>query len=254
MSNTKLKINTPKPKDSSKNINDENKSISKTQFINLLLSDLKYDIKLGNSLLTKELSTYKINYFPKLFNRTYYLSKTLYKYKKSFDSHHILNMFLYSILFLIEQNKKLKSQMDFLKEHYLLMLNKFYKEKIIDFSNLLLIIKFITYLSIYDRKDFTSNKFPKFKLIRNYSIFKFSINIIKRINKIDVTKEYIDFLNENIIKYKPNLFIVTQKTDMLELINLNDQKDYIIEFLAKLYSFKYSKSFLDVFIFNSIFI
>ena len=248
MSNTKLKLSTPKPKDSSKNINDENKSISKTQFINLLLSDLKYDIKIGNSLLMKEFSTYKIKYFPKLFYRTYYLSKTLHKYKQSFDSHHILSMFLYSILFLFEQNKKLKSQADYLKEHYLSMLNKFYKENIIDFSNLLLIIKFITYLSIYERKDFTSNKFPKFKLIRNYSIFKFSINIIKRINKIDVTKEYIDFLNENIIKYKPNLFIVTQKTDMLELINLNDQKDYIIEFLAKLYSFKYSKSFLDVFI------
>ena len=200
MSNTKLKLSTPKPKDSSKNINDENKSISKTQFINLLLSDLKYDIKIGNSLLMKEFSTYKIKYFPKLFYRTYYLSKTLHKYKQSFDSHHILSMFLYSILFLFEQNKKLKSQADYLKEHYLSMLNKFYKENIIDFSNLLLIIKFITYLSIYERKDFTSNKFPKFKLIRNYSIFKFSINIIKRINKIDVTKEYIDFLNENIIK------------------------------------------------------
>ena len=83
------------------------------------------------------------------------------------------------------------------------MLKKLYNEKIIEDSTLLIILKFIIYLSIYERNNISSqnintNKqpFPRYKIIRNYSIFKFSIEIIKKIDEINITKEYINFLNE----------------------------------------------------------
>ena len=42
-----------------------------------------------------------------------------------------------------------------------------------------------------------------------------------------------------IIPSKVNLFLITEKTDFLKLININPIKRYIIDFLANIYSFKY---------------
>ena len=240
----------PKTKDSSKNTPEGIKYISQSQFINLILSKISINTgcEIENSILEKKLYLYKSKFFSKIFYKINYLSKTTNKYKKLINQKSNLSIFLYSLLFLFEQNKQLKNQIDIFLDHYLLILNKIYKEKIINDSTLLLIIKFIIYLSIFERNEFTSNIIPNRKIIKNYSIFKFSINIIKKINEINITKEFIEFLNDDIIKYKPNLFILTKKTDILELIYLDDKKDFIIEFLSKIYSFKYSKSFLDIFI------
>ena len=236
-----------------KNTPENFKPISQAQFINLIMQNNidNTKTKIKNSFLENILSLYKPKYFQKYFRNTNYISKTSNNYKSSFIfNKNYLNSFLYSILFLFDDNKKLKDEKNILLKHYLLILSKLYKEKKIDETNLLIIIKFVIYLSIYERKDYPENKIilPKLKLIKNYQIFKYSIDIIKEINEPNITKEYINFLNIDLIKYKPNLFIITKRVDMLELINYKDHKDYIIQFLANLYSFKYSKLFLDVFI------
>ena len=248
-----------KNKDSSKinkNIPENIIPISQSQFIYLIvINNIDNTAKNAkNKILQKKISLYKPNYISKLFNRTNFISKTFLKYKNSLKhTKNYLNVFLYSILFILEENKKINIPKDILINHYMLILCKIYKEKIIDEITLLKIIKFIIYLSIYERNTIPQNSqnksfLPKIKLIKNYEIFKFSIDIIKRINEINITREYLNFLNEDLIKYKPNLFIVTKQTDLLELINFEDKKDFILEFMAKLYLFKYSKSFLDVFI------
>ena len=245
-------------KDSSKiqkNSSDNIKPFSQVNFIHLIIqTNFENKIKTKNIILQKKFTLYKKKYFGKLFFKTNYISKKPLKYKTSLQfSKKYLNTFLYSILFIIEENKKFFGQLEIFLRHYLIILKKLYKEKIIDDSTMLIIIKFIIYLSMYDRSNIPEtniNKqpFPKLKVIRNYSIFKISIEIIKLINEINLTKEYINFITEDIITYKNNLYTITKRIDMLELINLNDKKDFIIEFLAKLYSFKYSKLFLDVFI------
>ena len=236
-----------------KNTPENFKPISQAQFINLIIQNNidNTKTKIKNTFLENILSLYKRKYFQKYFRYTNYISKTTNNYKASFFfNKNYLNSFLYSILFLFDNNKKLKDEKNIFLKHYLLILSKLYKEKKIDDTNLLIIIKFVIYLSIYERKDYPENKIilPKLKLIKNYQIFKFSIDIIKEINEPNITKEYINFLNIDLIKYKPNLFIITKRVDMLELINYKDKNDYIIQFLANLYSFKYSKLFLDVFI------
>ena len=245
-------------KDSSKlqkNAPETIKPFSQVNFIHLIFqNNFENKIKIKNIFLQKKFSLYKKNYFPKLFFKTNYISKTSFKYKISLlYAKKYLNTFIYSILFIIEENKKYKGQLHIFLDHYLIMINKLYKEKIIDDVTLLIIIKFIIYLSIYERNtipetNLNKQPFPKLRTIKNYSIFKISIEIIKIINEINITKEYINFIKEEIITYKNNLYIITKRVDMLELINLNDKKEFIIEFLAKLYSFKYSKLFLDVFI------
>ena len=237
----------------SKNILDNSKTLSQTQFINLLFqTNIENNkTKVKNLFLFNKFSLYKNDYYPKLFRNTNYISKTINSYKSSFNYRkNCLNSFLYSILFLLEDNKKHKEQKNIFLNHFLLILEKFYKEKNIEDENLLLLIKLITYLSIYDRKEYPETKLslPKLRIIKNYQIFKFSIDIVIKMNEMNLSNEYVHFLKENITKYKPNLFMITKRVDILEMINLYDKKDIIVDFLAKIYSFRYSKLFLDVFI------
>ena len=225
--------------------------MAKCEFIHfIIVKNIEYNKTKVKSLFLDEIfSFYRQNNFSKLFFKTKYISKTQLKYIKTLKyNKKYLNILLYSILFLFEESKKPKSQISLLFDHYLLIINKLYKEKIIEDSTVLLIIKFIVYLSVYDRKSIEYDSMTKSRLFKDYEIFKYALDIIKKINEINITKDFINFLNEDLIKYKPNLFIVTKRVDMLELINLNDKKDFILHFLAELYSFKYSKSFLDVFI------
>ena len=169
-------------KDSSKlqkNSPETIKPFSQVNFIHLIFqNNFENKIKIKNIFLQKKFSLYKKNYFPKLFFKTNYISKTSFKYKISLlYAKKYLNTFIYSILFIIEENKKYKGQLHIFLDHYLIMINKLYKEKIIDDVTLLIIIKFIIYLSIYERNtipetNLNKQPFPKLRTIKNYSIFK----------------------------------------------------------------------------------
>ena len=101
------------------------------------------------------------------------------------------SMFIYILLFSIEEKDFFyKFNSEIFKQNYLSILIKLYKQKIIDKDNLLLIVEFISLLSIYERNDFTSNEFPKNRIIKNYKIFKYSLDIIKKTNDIKITKEF----------------------------------------------------------------
>ena len=234
-------------------INKGPKSISKIKFINLIFqkffdnNDISFDNKFVEINL---LSSFKQCDFGKIFFKTNFISKSGKKYiiANLKNKKLYLSLFVYIILYSIEENKSFfKFRNKFLIKNYSSILIKLYAQKIIDKNNLLIIIEFISLLSIYERADFLNNEFPKNRMIKNYKIFKYSLYIIKQINEAKITKEYLDFINKNIIKYKVNLFLITEKTDILELINSHYNEKYIIDFLANLYAFKYSKLFLDVF-------
>ena len=223
--------------------------ISRNNFINLIFKNIinkennNINININNTIIYQSLSIYKPKIFSKIFFRTFFISKTEKKYKNFKYNKHYLSMFINIIVFLIEEkNKNL-----YLIENCFAILIKLYKQKIIDNNNMLIIIKFIILLSIYDRADCIDNELSKNKIIKKYEILKYTLKIIKQIDDVELSKEYINFINNNIIKYKVNLFFITSKTDFLELINLKNNDRCILDFLANIYSFKYSKNFLDVF-------
>ena len=239
---------------SNKNITTKKGPISKSKFINLIFQNYfeNNDPVINNKFIEYNfLSRFKIHDFGKIFHRTNFISKTNNKYIISRLKYNklYLPMFSYIIHFIIEGKKNFfKINNKLLINNYIMILIKLYKQKILDKNNLLIIIEFISLLSIYERKDFLNVELPKTRIIKNYQIFKKTIDIIKQINEKEITSEYLNFINNNITKYKVNLFIITEKTDILELINIDPNEQSIIHFLANLYSFKYSKSFLDVFI------
>ena len=223
--------------------------ISRNNFINLIFKNIinkennNINININNTIIYQSLSIYKPKIFSKIFFRTFFISKTEKKYKNFKYNKHYLSMFINIIVFLIEEkNKNL-----YLIENCFAILIKLYKQKIIDDNNMLIIIKFIILLSIYDRADCIDNELSKNKIIKKYEILKYTLKIIKQIDDVELSKEYINFINNYIIKYKVNLFFITSKTDFLELINLKNNDRCILDFLANIYSFKYSKNFLDVF-------
>ena len=237
-----------------KSITFKKESLSKSNFIKLIFQnyfdDNNENANTNNFVEYNISSSFKHSDFGKIFYKTNFISKTNNKYIISNlkNKKKYLSIFIHIIVFLIEENKYMQIfRNKYLLKNYTSILIKLYKEKIIDKNNLLIIIEFISLLSIFERKEFTSYEMPKNRIIKNYQIFKYSLDIIKKINEIEIAKDYLDFINKNIIKYKVNLFLITEKTDVLDLINLNPIKKDVIDFLANLYSFKYSKSFMDVF-------
>jgi hypothetical protein len=143
-----------------------------------------------------------------------------------------------------------------LLKKFIHILIKLYLNNIIDDSDIVLIIKFIIFSSIYERKeidnvkvDFLSNLTNK--RIKNYEIFKYSIEIVKEINKKEITEIFLEFLGNKVLQNKTNMFLISKKSDMLNLLYLDENKEkkipIILDSLSKIYSFKYNKFFLDIF-------
>ena len=236
-----------------KNIQIKRVSVSKIKFINLIFQTFLADNKISfdNKFFEFNIfSSFKQSDFGKIFFKINFITKPCNKYITSRMRNNKLysSMFIYILLFSIEEKDFFyKFNSEIFKQNYLSILIKLYKQKIIDKDNLLLIVEFISLLSIYERNDFTSNEFPKNRIIKNYKIFKYSLDIIKKTNDIKITKEFLNYISKNILNYKVNRFLITEETDILEFISIYPDNNFIIDFLANLYSFRYSKSFLDVF-------
>jgi len=236
-----------------KNIQIKRVSVSKIKFINLIFQNFLADNKISfdNKFFEFNIfSSFKQSDFCKIFFKINFITKPCNKYITSRMKNNKLysSMFIYILLFSIEEKDFFfKFNSEIFKQNYLSILIKLHKQKIIDKDNLLLIVEFISLLSIYERNDFTSNEFPKNRIIKNYKIFKYSLDIIKKTNDIKITKEFLNYISKNILNYKVNRFLITEETDILEFISIYPDNNFIIDFLANLYSFRYSKSFLDVF-------
>ena len=243
--------------------------ISQTQYINnILINNVdSYEKNFrrsnnNNSLLEKYFSFYKPKNFNKYFFRLNYINNIKSFYKADIISSKIkhknqITAIIYFILYLFEvDNSKIYNKRDSLLKKYIHILNKLHFNNLIDDSDIILIIKFIIFSSIYERKeidnvkvDFLSNLTNK--RIKNYKIFKYSIEIVKEINKKEITEIFFEFLINKILQNKTNLFLISKKSDMLNLLYLDETKEnkipIILDSLSKIYSFKYNKFFLDIF-------
>ena len=174
---------------------------------------------------------------------------------KQLKNDNYLNLFLYFALYILEYKNNNKIIKDLLTRNYILLFNKVFINKKITLRDISIIIKFIAYSSIYNRNEININninlleKLSKNEIqIKNYENIKFIINIIKILNIPLVTIEFCEFLNAQFLMNKINILILTEKIDLLELLYLKDQNDYVLDFLSKVYSFRSDKSFLDLFI------
>ena len=241
--------------------------ISQTQYINNIITNNfeSYDEQFKKnkneiSLIENYFSLYKPNYFYKYYFKIKYISKLklLFKPENSKYKHkNYVTSFIYLILYLFEVNNSLiYNKKKILLNRIINIIYKLYQKKRFNNSDIILIIKFIIYSSIYERKDIDNNKIELLsdlnnKKINNYKIFKYSFEIIKKINNYEISLQFCKFLKDNILINKPNLFLISTKPDLLYLLYLSEEqtniKGKIISFLSEVYAFKYNKFFLDIF-------
>ena len=173
--------------------------ISQTQYINIIIinnvesyeKNFKRSIN-NNSLLEKYFSFYKPKKFKNYIFRLNYINHIKSFYKTDIINSKIkhknqITTFIYFLLFLFEvDNSKIYNQKDSLIKKIIHILIKLHSNNLIDDSDIVLIIKFIIFSSIYERKeidnvkvDFLSNLTNK--RIKNYEIFKYSIEIYRNL-------------------------------------------------------------------------
>ena len=177
-------------------------------------------------------------------------SKKSYK-KLNKDSY--LNLLLNLGLNVLEyKNDNQEIRVNLLK-NYALLLNKMFLNEKIKLSDISIIIKFLAYSSIYKRKEINKDNIHLLKKlagsqIKYYENIKLIIEIIKKLNIAMITLEFCEFLNAQFLVNKTNILILTENTDFLELLYLNDQNAFVLDFLSKIYSFRSDERFLELFI------
>ena len=189
-----------------------------------------------------------------------YILKPLSKYKSLnyANDNNYLYLFLHILLLIYEiEDYKIDHKKEEIINYFLLFLKKLYLLKKIEENEIIIILKFAVFSSIYERKEIGAESIDKLKqlndgIFKNNSGIKSAIDILKIINNSNITNQFCEFLINNIISVKPNLFFLSSQFDLLELLYLTEvrnlSKSPVIELLTKIFSFRYDKSFLNIFI------
>ena len=239
-----------KKKNATPNINIE--SIKESEYVNLIIkNNIKDDFKISFLSLKKILPLSEPNIMHIIRKMNYIsISKSNFRQLKK-ESY--LNIFLLLALYKLEYKIKINRIKDLLLRNYILFLNKIYSNKKISINDISLLLKFLTFCSVYKRKEINNDNKSLLKnlsksKIKYYEIIAFIIDIIKYFNIPTITIEFCEFLDEHFLSEKYNLYYLTEKPELLELLYLNDNNDFILNFISKIYSFRINKSFLNIFI------
>ena len=225
--------------------------INESLYINTIISNnIVKELKFHNLNFKKLIPTSNINLLH-LIRKMNYICFTKSNYKQLKNDTY-LNIFIYFTLYIIEYKSNTKLITDLLVNNYIYLLNKIYINKKISIRDISILIKFITYCSIYQRKEINKQNINLLSnlsknRIKYYEIIKFVIDILKKLNIDIVTIEFCEFLNAHFFPEKYNLYLLTEKIDLLELLFLNDKNDFVLDFLSKVYSFRSNKAFLGLF-------
>ena len=227
-------------------------SIKQSEYINAIIKNNiidKYQYPLSN---IKTISSSNNIFLIHLIRKMNYICSSNSNYKQ-LKNDKFLNLFLYLALNILEYKPNTKGIKELLFKNYILLLNKLYLHQKLSLRDISILIKFITISSVYKRKDISKDNINQLKKvseekIKYYETIEFVIDIIKKLNISMITMEFCEFLNANFLSVKSNIFIITEKTKLLELLFLNDQNDFILDFLSKIYSFRTNKSILGLFI------
>ena len=239
-----------KKKNATPNINIE--PIKESEYINLIITNNITDkFKFSFLSLKKALPLSDSNII-RMLRKMNYISNSKSNYKLLKKDNYI-NIFLHLALYKLEYKIKITKVKDLLLHNFILILDKIYSNKKISLNDISILIKFLTYCSVYKRKEINNDNKSLLKnlsrgKIKYYEIILFIIDIIKHFNIPTITIEFCEFLNEHFLPEKYNLYFLTDKPDLLEFLYLNDKNDFILNFISNIYSFRSNKSFINIFI------
>ena len=229
------------------------KCISETDYINIMIINNIDENKIFTVFsLTKLINSLKEEDFNNIVISFHYICNSSQLFNR-LDGKEYLGVIFHILLFILEtQNEQLKNQKKLFFDDIILLINKLFLSKKLSDKDILLLLKFISFTSIHDRKDINQQDIHLLMnlsnhQIKNYKRFEYAFDIIKGINDPKIAYNYCQFLQKNIFKNRDNYFLFAQKADLLNFLFLNDEDNKIMSFLSEIYSFKYNRHFLSIF-------
>ena len=226
--------------------------ISETEYLNkIFINNIDKDVSFISFSLKKLVNSLKEENYKNILISMHYLcnSKELFNDMKG-DQY--FGSILYIILFILEADEaKLKNQRNLFLNDIILLIEKLFLSKIFDEKDLMNLIKFISFTSIYDRREINQENLELLNhlsncRIRNYERFKLVLELLKRINCPKFTYDFCAFLKDNFFGNKANFYILTSKIDLLEFLFIKDEDNKLMDFLSEIYSFKYNRHFIGL--------
>ena len=234
--------------------NEMEKNISETDYINIIIIHNIDENQIFTVFSIKKLfDKLKEQNIKNVFLAFHHLCNSPELFDNLKGKEYLGAIFFILLFVLEEESPKIENLKEAFLADIILLVNKLFLSKKLSNKDILLLAKFISFTSIHLRKEITQNNVDLLmslsnKLIKYYSRLELAIQIIIEINSASITYEFCKFLQKHFLGNKINLMIFTQKTDLLNLIFLQDEENKVLDFLADIYSFKYNRHFLDLFL------
>ena len=235
-------------------VKEHEKCIPETDYINIIIINNINENQIFNAFsLVKLIHSLKEENFNNILISFHYLCNSNQLFNK-LNGKEYLSAIFHIFLYVMEcDDEKLKNQKKIFLDDIILLIEKLFLSKKLNDKDLLLLLKFISFTSMKDRKEIYQHNIDSLvslsnNQIKNYKRFQYVFEIIKKINYPKLTYDYFQFLQKNIFKNKENFFLFGQKLDLLNFLFLDDPENKIMTFLSEIYSFKFNRHFLNIFI------
>ena len=229
------------------------KCISETDYINILIIHNINEIQIFTAFsLQNFINSLKEGNINNIFRSFHYICNSNRLFNK-LKGKKYLGVILHILLYVIEtEDEKIKNRKKLFLNDIILLIKKLYLSKKFNDKDIIELLKFISFTSIHERKNINQQDISLLmslsnNQIKNYKRFEYAFEIIKKINCSKITYEYCQFLQKDIFKNKENFLLFTKKEDLLHFLFLNDEDDKISNFLGEIYTFKYNRHFLNIF-------
>ena len=234
--------------------NELEKSISESDYINIIIIHNINENQIFTAFSLKKIfGTIKISNYKNLLLSFHNLCNSPESYLfLNLKGKEYLGAIFYITLFILEEEKIIEKLKDVFLTDIILLVKKLFLSKKLNIKDILLLAKFISFTSIHERKEITQNNVELLmklsnNLIKNYKKFELALKLIQEMNIPNITYEFCKFLNKDIFGNKKNLFLFLEKIDLLKFLLLDDEEDKIIDFLSEIFTFKYNRHFLEIF-------
>ena len=229
------------------------KCISETDYINIMIINNIDENKIFPPFsLNKLINPIKEENFKTLLISFHYLCNSN-QLLINLKGREYLSVIFHLLLFIFEADKeKLKNQKEIFIQDIILLIEKLFLSKKLNDKDILLLLKFISFTSIHERKEINQQSLDLLMNLSNsqikyYNKIEFAFELIKKIDYPKITYEYCEFLKKNIFKNKENYNLFIQKEDLLNFLFLKDEQNKILNFLSEIYSFKFNNNFMNIF-------
>ena len=238
----------------SKEQKESEKNISESDYINIIIIHNIDENQIFTAFSLKKLySQIKPPNFKEICLSFHYLCNSP-ELLENIKGKEYLGAIFYILLFILEEeSSKMKNLKEVFLNDIILLVNKLYLSKKLSNKDILLLVKFISFTSIHSRKEITQNNVELLmslsnSQIKNYERFQLAMKFIEKINNASITYEFCKFLQTRFFNNKNNYYLFIQNTDLLQFLFLNDEENKILNFLTEIYSFKFNRHFLTLFL------